>query len=329
MEIKKYLELYQNIAYQTFYNAFTKKSFSHAYLLNGEPNTPLFEIAKFLAKSLLCKNANPFACDECILCKRVDENKYHDLFIYDASNGTAIKKEEITNLIEEFSKTVFEKDGKKIYIINNVENLNVFSINSLLKFLEEPGKEVFAILTTNNLKSLLPTVISRCQTIKINPIPRDIVINESISLGVEQFDAELLSTLYNDANIVKQQIDNPKYQYLKENIISLLNALLEDGESSFYKSYKIMLECLKDKTNVSLFLDILAKCFEDILLIQNENEPLLMQISDILSLLAKKLVNVDLSLTEILKMNKTFTLNVKPELIVHHLINTILKGEEK
>ena len=66
MQVEKYLEQYQPIIYKTFVNSIKTNRLSHAYLLSGDPGTPLLEIAKFLAKSILCDDPSPLACNSCI-----------------------------------------------------------------------------------------------------------------------------------------------------------------------------------------------------------------------------------------------------------------------
>jgi len=324
MKINDYLKDYQKVAYQVFLNAFEKNTLSHAYLLYGESVTPLKEIALFLGKSLLCDNPSPLACDECITCKRINEDKYRDFVIFDTTGKESIKKEDIEELEEEFSKTAFERKGKKVYIINLVENLNNTSVNSILKFLEEPTENVTAFLTTNNIQGVLPTIVSRCQTIKINPIPSALVISEAISLGVNEDDATLLSNIYNDAHIILKESKTKIYESLKENYGQFLSSLLLDDEEAFYKAEKVMMSYSKDKVNLKLLLDFLSKTFEDILIKQNEN---VLESEDIIYKLSKKLKNVDESLLEILKAKKKINSNVNITLVINHLIYTILKEE--
>ena len=82
MQVEKYLKEYQPVIYQTFLNAFQKDKLSHAYLISGSSGAPLLDVAMFFAKSLLCDNPSPLACDECITCLRVDDGNYPDFFIF-------------------------------------------------------------------------------------------------------------------------------------------------------------------------------------------------------------------------------------------------------
>ena len=58
------------------------------------------------------------------------------------------------------------EDGKKIFLIFNVDMMNTEASNSLLKTLEEPLPGTILLLTTSAKDQLLPTIVSRCQLIK-------------------------------------------------------------------------------------------------------------------------------------------------------------------
>ena len=51
---------------------------------------------------------------------------------------------------------------EKIILINNVENLNINSLNALLKITEEPNENVFFILVHDSNKKIYDTLRSRC-----------------------------------------------------------------------------------------------------------------------------------------------------------------------
>ncbi len=55
---------------------------------------------------------------------------------------------------------------KKVIIIKNIEKMRKESANSFLKLLEEPPLNTIIILTTDNVNSILPTILSRCQVMR-------------------------------------------------------------------------------------------------------------------------------------------------------------------
>jgi len=148
MQIDEYLKEYQPVIYKTFVNALQTNKLSHAYLLSGSVGMPLKEAAVFLAKSLICDNPSPLACNTCITCARVDEGNYADFMIFEGTGAKKIKKGDVEKITSTFDKTALEEKGIMIYVLHLVESMTAVAVNSLLKFLEEPGKNIFAFLTT-------------------------------------------------------------------------------------------------------------------------------------------------------------------------------------
>jgi DNA polymerase-3 subunit delta' len=155
----------QPILAKFFINAIEKKRLSNAYLLYGEPSAPLLESALFIAKSLECEKG-PLACGLCPSCKRFAQNIHPDCKIFDGSQGL-IKKSDIDTISEFYATTVLEKGHRSVYIINHIENITEEAINALLKTLEEPSGETVAILTTDNLDKVLPTILSRSEPLQV------------------------------------------------------------------------------------------------------------------------------------------------------------------
>ena len=331
MQVAKYLETKQPIIYRTFVRSLQNHHLSHAYLISGNPGTPLLQVAKYLAKSILCDNPDPLACNNCITCLRVDDENYPDFIVLDGSAKT-IKKEEVGNIEEQFEKTAFESKGIMIYIIHLVENMGVEAINSILKFLEEPGSEIYAFLTTNNENNVLPTIISRCQLLRLKLVNREEVIEDAISLNVPKEDAELLSYFYNDGELIYDIVNDKEkaddYKDGKDAFIDFLEALRKDDKrEAIYYAQTSIIPLVKTKESARFFLDMLSQGFEDILNIQQGKSPILESYATILKELSDKLQHVDESLIEILKDRNLINLNVNTSLLMDHLVFSII--EEK
>ena len=329
MQVEKYLEKYQPVIYKTFKNSLQKEKLSHAYLLSGNPGTPLLEVAKFLAKSILCDDPSPLACNNCITCLRVDDENYPDFIVFDGSKGS-IKKEEVASVEEQFEKTACESKGIMIYVLHLIENSTEQAINSILKFLEEPGKNVYAFLTTNNENSILPTIISRCQVLHLKLVDRNTVIQDAIDEGVSQEDAELLSYFYNDgeliAEILEDEDEKDAYEAAKEATIKFLEELgKDDPRELVYFEQNSLVPLVKTKESARFFIDMLTQAFKDILSIQNGDYPILKSYDTMLRELADKLTNVEETLIEILKNRNLINLNVNISLLLDHLVLSIIR----
>ena len=329
MQVGKYLENKQPIIYRTFVRSLNNGHLSHAYLISGNPGTPLLEVAKYLAKSILCDSPDPLACNNCITCLRIDDNNYPDFIVLDGSKKT-IKKDEVGSIETQFEKTAFESKGKMIYIIHLVENMGAEAINSILKFLEEPGSEIYAFLTTNNENNVLPTIISRCQVLRLKLVNRLEVIEDAKELNVPDEDAELLSYFYNDGELIFDVLDNKEekenYEDAKNAFKDFLEALgEEDKREAIYFAQKTIIPLVKTKESARFFLDMLVEAFEDMLNIQQGKSPILKSYATILQDLSSKLSNIDESLIEILKDRNLINLNVNTSLLMDHLVLSIIK----
>ncbi len=331
MQVEKYLKEYQPVVYQTFLNAFEKDQLSHAYLITGSNGAPLLDVAMFFAKSLLCDNPSPLACDNCITCLRVDDGNYPDFFVYDGSKAS-IKKDDVDRIESSFEMEAFESKGIRVYILHLIETMTRQAINSILKFLEEPGEKVYAFLTTNNENLILPTIISRCQLLRLKMIDRDIVVKNATELGVDIKDAELLSYFYNDGELIKEILENKEendaFFTAKECFEQVIQVLAEnEPKDVIYFVESNVVNNIKGKESCRYFINMLVMAFEDVINIQHQKNVFLDSYATILDNLAHKLSHIDESLIELLKCSDLVNLNVNISLLIDHLFYTITKED--
>src|SRR5699024_2314242 len=86
-------------------------------------------------------------------------------------------------------------EGKKtVIILTEIELMRERAANAFLKLLEEPAENLVFILTTANYESLLPTIQSRCQQIKLNPLSAIDIENALIqNKNIEAEDAKYIA----------------------------------------------------------------------------------------------------------------------------------------
>lgn len=164
-------------------NIIMSNNISHSYIFSGISGIGKFLFAKEFAKAILCSNTNGRPCNKCKSCESFETLNNPDIIIIDEQEES-IK----TDTIKELTSNVLEKpiqSSKKVYIINNSENMTKEAQNSLLKTLEEPPEYVVIILITNNENLLLNTIKSRCINLSFNKLS-----DEEIK---EYFDKNLLS----------------------------------------------------------------------------------------------------------------------------------------
>lgn len=324
MQIKEYLEQYQPVIYKTFVNAKKDKKLSHAYLLSGSVGMPLKETALYLAKSLICDEPNPLACEKCITCLRVDEGNYSDLMVFD-SEANRIKKGDIEKITGNFDKSALEDKGIMIYILHLVETMTPIAVNSLLKFLEEPGKDIYAFLTTENESKVLPTIISRTQVLRFREIDRQEIIKNAEIAGVLDEDAELLSGFYNNSDTIKKVSESDAYKITKQALDDQLNALIMSPDDSVFTCQRFVSPLIKNNEMARLYLKMMVEVFKDLVNLSVNNDITLKCYDNILHELLAHLTNIDKSLVLIMSMPSKLDLNVNIALLLDHLIYEITK----
>jgi DNA polymerase-3 subunit delta' len=314
----KYLEQKQPLVFRTFKNALETHKVNHAYLLMGEAGTPLKETALFLAKSLLCEHPDPFADEMCRTCERIDHGNYTDLILIDGS-VKAIDKDSVGDVISGFSETAIESKGIMVYIIHLVENMTTEATNSLLKFLEEPGPNTYAFLTTENSARVLPTIVSRCETMRLLLQPRSETVKEAVARGVDPEDAEILSYFCNSSEVILSEKGSEAYQNAKTAFESALEGLNgKKGDCIFAFEHDVA-PLARTKESARYFLDMLSLAYKDMIALSEGRDIVLKSYAKLIEPLAKKTGDPKESLRLILEARGELDLNINVALLLDHV----------
>lgn len=155
--------------WQQLYRSHQAHRLPHALLLVGQSGLGKSLFAAHFAKTLLCKQPiNMMACQQCRDCLLVAAGTHPDLCqLVPEKSSLGIKIDQIRAVIEKINHT--SSASYKIIVINPVDSLLLAASHALLKSLEEPSERVLFILLTEQMERLLPTIRSRCQTIRFAP----------------------------------------------------------------------------------------------------------------------------------------------------------------
>ena len=154
-------------------NTFLEKKNSHAFLFETNNISKCYEDALNIIKVITNHEYDNL----------IDNNNFPDLISVEP-DGKEIKVFQIENIIETFSTTSI-MGSYSIYIIKEAEKLNLSSANKILKFLEEPEKNIVGFFITTSVSKILPTIKSRCELFKINYKFED--IKDVLSITEEQY----------------------------------------------------------------------------------------------------------------------------------------------
>jgi DNA polymerase-3 subunit delta' len=127
------------------------------------------------ASSVHCKTSDVAAkneiCGCCKPCRKIETDSHPDIILIEPT-GPYIRINQIRNLCSMLALKPYEARLRMV-IIKNAQTMNPSAANALLKVLEEPPARTVLILTAMQTSDLLPTIVSRCQHIRFNPIPDD------------------------------------------------------------------------------------------------------------------------------------------------------------
>jgi DNA polymerase-3 subunit delta' len=159
----------------------SKDAVRHAYLFTGPRGIGRRTLAIRLAQALNCPNTTSLGtpCFECRICSLINRMQHPDLAIVQAEHeGRTLKVDQIRLLQHELSLSPY--DAKyRVAILLRFEEASLSAANALLKTLEEPPPQVVLILSAESGEGLLPTIVSRCEVLRLRPL----AVNE-VNLGL-------------------------------------------------------------------------------------------------------------------------------------------------
>ncbi len=319
MNVRSYLEDKQSVLYETFSKALQTGKLSHAYLLVGEKGTPLVQAGRFLAKSILCDAPNPLADEVCETCKRVENNDYPDFRFYDGAEGS-IKKDQVQELIHYFEQTPLEKKGVMVYLIHCVENMTTEAVNSLLKFLEEPNPAAYAILTTQNESKVLPTIISRCQTLHLRLLPREEVLKSCSNLSISPQDLDILSFFCDDPSLIEEESKSKNYLAAKEAFDAIVPALARDASEARYVAETEVIPALKERPALRYFIEMVGLFLQDACFAKAHAPLKMPSYAKMSQAFAERHPNPNAALLFVMKLRQETETNINGGLLILHML---------
>ena len=144
----------------------------HAYLLTGPQGVGRRTLAVRLAQALNClqppEPGTP--CLACRLCLQIGRMQHADLSVVQSdAPGSMLKVDQIRELQRSLSLAPYDA-RYRVALLLRFEEANPSAMNALLKTLEEPAPQVILILTAESAENLLPTIVSRCELLRLRPL---------------------------------------------------------------------------------------------------------------------------------------------------------------
>lgn len=215
------------------------------------------------------------SCGYCKSCRKIQSDNHPDIILVEPS-GSIIKIGQIRNLCRILALKPFEA-RLRVVIISGAQTMNASASNALLKVLEEPPDRTILILTTVQTYDLLPTIVSRCQYIRFNPLPGETLETLLIEKqGANPGDAKIISSMANGSLSKAFSMINPQN---RENWISRRNWLLSEMESLHSKPIGSLMafaaKLSKGRELLDYSLEVIKSWFRDLVICKYHTEKII------------------------------------------------------
>jgi DNA polymerase-3 subunit delta' len=236
----------------------------HAYIFNGEPGCGKGTLAYLFAMALLCKERTGEPCMECSSCKKALSGNLLDIIWVTHEKPDSLGVDEIRKqLVDDIYIKPFESEYK-IYIVQDASLMTPQAQNAILKTLEEPPVYGIIILLTDNMDVLLPTIVSRCNTITFNPLSDDVVSEYLINeFHISEYYAKIYAAFaMGKIGVARKIAESSDFlEKLQEGIHYIKNS---HGMSSSQR-IDIAKKLSADKKEIYDYLEIFTIWFRDVL----------------------------------------------------------------
>ena len=246
-----------------FCDAIAQNKVSHGYILSGEDGLGKLTFAKTFAQMLLCESKGERPCGICHSCKQCEGGNHPDI-VYVNHEKNVIGVDDVR---EQINKDIIIKPYSspyKIYIVDEAEKMSVQAQNALLKTIEEPPAYAIIILLSTKGEKLLPTIRSRCITLKLRPVVEEEMIRYLKEHGVEEERISIVIKLArgNIGRALKMAQSESFYE-----MIDMIIKMLENvWKMDLFEIMSFIERLSKYKINIYDCFDFMRLWFRDVLL---------------------------------------------------------------
>ncbi|MCI8400799.1 MAG: DNA polymerase III subunit delta' [Lachnospiraceae bacterium] len=250
-----------------FARTFVNGQISHAYILTGEAGMGRKTLARAFAMTLLCEKDGPMAqkpCGKCHSCVQFLSDNHPDV-IYVTHEKTGIGVDDIRVQVNGTVQIRPYSSAYKVYIIDEAQKMTAEAQNALLKTLEEPPSYAVILLLTTRADSFLPTILSRCITLKLKPLYDDVIRTYlTDKLGVPRSEAEIC-TAFARGNLGRAMeiSSSEEFGRLRRSVTSLLRSTQSLTVSQMLEVFK---QWKDDDVDMDECLDFMQMWYRDVLM---------------------------------------------------------------
>jgi DNA polymerase-3 subunit delta' len=266
----------------------------NSYLFLGNEGIGKKTVALQFAKALNCLEEEierEDACDHCVSCKKIDNALHPDVLVIEPE-GQTIKVDQVRQMQRQLVYKPYE-GKRRVCILTAADRMAHDIPNTLLKTLEEPPLHTVIILLANHSKFILPTILSRCQLIRFNPLPISLVSKWLMEgKGLHEGEAYLLASLsdgsFGKASEIQEEIRQIPREELLKDWVGLKSLSFEKMES--------WVDSLpSQRENLLLILEVTKTLLRDLIMLKTLKNGKKLIHSDLLDVMEPMAANWSLS----------------------------------
>ncbi|MEN8140124.1 MAG: DNA polymerase III subunit delta' [Thermodesulfobacteriota bacterium] len=260
----------QDKARQYLTSASKRGKLSHAYLFKGPGGVGKKMMAHAFAALLNCQAPQgQEICGNCPSCRKFASGNQPDLLLLEPE-GAGIKIKQIRDLQQKLTFPPFEAKERLVLLADVHETMRRAEVaNALLKTLEEPPERTILILTVNESTAVLPTIISRCQTVPFHPLPEAEVSRLLVTQGVEEEEALALAAVSGGSPGRAHTLHKKELLQLRADLVAQFTSLAEDRTATVTQVFAMAAQAAALQDDLEQLLDLLAGWLRDLLLLKN------------------------------------------------------------
>jgi len=252
-----------------------KQRVPNSLLFCGPEGVGMRDTALALAKALLCDAKGEDACEACPSCRSIkfdnDENRCPDVIVYSPEKG--VIKIEFMRELKELAYIKPMLGSRRVFIVDEAEELTSEAGNSILKILEEPPPFTYIILITTNPDLILDTIKSRCRILTFSPISQLDIEKALRDKGLDEDKAKILSVLSRGNLEQALDMDWAEVSERRQAAWRLFRALIRrENASEFLESYGYLKRKDAEK-ELPAVLEIFSSFGRDLVLIKEGGSP--------------------------------------------------------
>lgn len=177
----------------------SREALRHAYLFSGPPGLGRRTLALRLAQTLNCTQppAPGQPCGACRDCRQIEAMTHPDLSVVQAeTEGGTLKVDQIREVRRTLTLKPYQGQYR-VALFLRFQEASEGAANALLKTLEEAPEYAILILTADSPEGLLPTITSRCEVLRLRPLPAEVIESYLLQHGAGAEQAHLIAHVSN------------------------------------------------------------------------------------------------------------------------------------